>query len=38
VKPIGRGAGLGFNWQITYMYKDPLKLPKGSNLSLTAHY
>lgn len=27
-----------FNWQITYMFKEPLKLPKGTELSLVARY
>jgi hypothetical protein len=27
-----------FNWQTIYMYKDPLHLPKGSSISLVAHY
>jgi len=27
-----------FNWQLTYMLKDPLILPKGSKLEITAWY
>lgn len=27
-----------FNWQTTYMYKQPLKLPANSKISLVAHY
>jgi hypothetical protein len=27
-----------FNWQTTYTFKDPIRLPKGSNLSLVAKY
>jgi len=27
-----------FNWQNTYAWREPLKLPKGSRLSLTATY
>lgn len=27
-----------FNWQTTYSYKEPVKIPKGSTISLTARY
>ena len=27
-----------FNWQTRYIYKNPIKLPKGTHLSLVAHY
>ncbi len=27
-----------FNWQNTYTFKEPLKLPRGSNISLVAKY
>ncbi len=27
-----------FNWQTTYMYKDPIKVPQGTHLGLVAHY
>jgi hypothetical protein len=27
-----------FNWQLTYTYKQPFKLPKGSKIALEAHY
>jgi hypothetical protein len=27
-----------FNWQTTYLYKEPVKVPKGSSISLVAHY
>lgn len=27
-----------FNWQTTYVYKEPVKLPKGSKIGLTARY
>ena len=27
-----------FNWQTTYTFKEPLKLPKGSNVSLAARF
>jgi hypothetical protein len=27
-----------FNWQITYVYKDPIKIPAGSRIDLTAHF
>jgi len=27
-----------FNWQIVYYEKQPLKLPKGTTLELTAHW
>jgi hypothetical protein len=27
-----------FNWQTTYVYKQPMKLPSGSRINLTAHY
>lgn len=27
-----------FNWQTTYMYKEPVKVAQGTRLGLTAHY
>lgn len=27
-----------FNWQETYFYKEPMVLPKGTRVTLTAHY
>lgn len=27
-----------FNWQITYSYKQPVKLPQGTKVSMIAHY
>ena len=27
-----------FNWQTTYAFKDPVKIPAGSKVSLVAHY
>lgn len=27
-----------FNWQTSYVYKSPIELPKGTQLSLVAHY
>lgn len=27
-----------FNWQLTYTYKEPIKLPKGTRIELEAHY
>jgi hypothetical protein len=27
-----------FNWQISYVFKEPMKLPAGTKLSLVAHY
>jgi hypothetical protein len=27
-----------FNWQTRYIYKDPVHLPKGTHVSLVAHY
>ncbi|MEP6756758.1 MAG: ascorbate-dependent monooxygenase [Chthonomonadales bacterium] len=27
-----------FNWQTSYQYKNPLKIPSGSKVSLLAHY
>ncbi len=27
-----------FNWQTTYMYKEPVKVAKGTRLGLVAHY
>lgn len=27
-----------FNWQITYTYKEPIKLPAGTHVNLVAHY
>lgn len=38
IKPLVKVPDWDFNWQITYMYREPIKLPKGSTLSLTAHY
>lgn len=37
-KPIVNVPDWDFNWQITYVYKEPVKLPAGSRVSLTAHY
>ena len=27
-----------FNWQTRYLYKEPIKLPKGPHIALVAHY
>ena len=27
-----------FNWQIDYMFSEPLRLPKGSRIEATAYY
>lgn len=27
-----------FNWQLTYTFKEPLKLPKGTRIAVTARY
>lgn len=37
-KPIVNVPDWDFNWQISYVFKEPLKLPAGSNISLVAHY
>lgn len=37
-KPIVRIPDWNFNWQTTYTYKQPVRLPKGSRIDLVAHY
>jgi mono/diheme cytochrome c family protein len=37
-RPLIRVPEWDFNWQITYGYKEPVKLPGGSTVSLVAHY
>jgi mono/diheme cytochrome c family protein len=37
-KPIVNVPDWDFNWQITYAYKEPLKLPAGSTVNLVARY
>jgi Copper type II ascorbate-dependent monooxygenase, C-terminal domain len=37
-KPLVRVPDWDFNWQTTYSFKEPLKLPRGSRISLTARY
>jgi hypothetical protein len=37
-KPLIRIPHWDFNWQNTYAYREPLKLPKGTQLHLTAYY
>lgn len=43
-RPDGSGLQLvkvpdwDFNWQLRYAYQQPFQLPKGSIISLTAHY
>ncbi len=38
VKPMVWVKDWDFNWQETYIYKEPLALPKGTRLDLTAIY
>jgi len=38
VKTLVHVPNYDFNWQTTYMYKDPIKVPQGTRLGLTAHY
>ena len=37
-QPLVNVPDWDFNWQSTYVYKDPVKLPKGTKISLTATY
>lgn len=37
-KPLINVPDWDFNWQMTYTYKDPVKLPAGTKISLIAHY
>lgn len=37
-KPLVRVPDWDFNWQTTYCFQEPLKLPRGSRISLTARY
>jgi mono/diheme cytochrome c family protein len=37
-KTLVRVPNYDFNWQTTYMYKEPVKLPQGAQLGLTARY
>lgn len=38
VKPLVWITDWDFNWQETYLFKEPLKLPKGTRLDLVAYY
>lgn len=38
VEPMVKVTDWDFNWQTKYTYQDPLKLPKGTKIRLTAHY
>lgn len=38
VEPMIKVTGWDFNWQMNYDYADPLHLPKGTRIDLTAHY
>jgi peroxiredoxin/mono/diheme cytochrome c family protein len=37
-KPLVWIKDWDFNWQETYLFKEPVKLPKGSRIDLVAHY
>ena len=37
-QPLVNVPDWDFNWQSTYVYKDPVKLPKGTKINLTATY
>lgn len=37
-KPLVMVPDWDFNWQAIYYYKQPISLPKGSVVSMTAHY
>jgi mono/diheme cytochrome c family protein len=37
-KTLVKVPSYDFNWQTTYMYKAPVKVPQGTRLGLTAHY
>jgi hypothetical protein len=37
-KPLVRVPDWDFNWQTTYVLKQPLKLPEGSKLAMTARF
>jgi hypothetical protein len=37
-KPLIKVTDFDSNWQITYVYKEPVSLPRGSRLNLTALY
>lgn len=36
--PLVRVPDWDFNWQTTYILKEPMKLPEGSKLAMTARY
>jgi mono/diheme cytochrome c family protein len=38
VQPMIKVAGWDFNWQTNYEYAEPVRLPKGTRLDMTAHY
>ena len=37
-KKLVRVPDWDFNWQTSYVFKEPVKIPAGSTLSLVAHY
>ena len=37
-QPLVNVPDWDFNWQSTYVYKEPVKLPKGTKINLTATY
>ena len=37
-KPMVKVPDWDFNWQTTYTFREPLKLPRGSRVELLAHY
>lgn len=38
IKPIVWVADWDFNWQMNYMFKQPLKLPRGSRIRIEGYY
>ena len=38
VEPLVLIRDWDFNWQETYQYREPLRLPRGTRLELVAHY
>lgn len=37
-KQLVKVPNYDFNWQTTYMYKEPVKVPQGTRIGLVAHY
>jgi hypothetical protein len=38
VKELVWAKPYDFNWQTTYRFKEPLRLPKGTRIDVTAYY